>query len=443
MRHQTKIIILIIILALVAIPYWRINKNSTFFVEGLMGHLGNLGEWTNQGVETALNGQITTRNLSFTPNGYRQSLNIQSMEVQTDIKKLLMSGSRELVTNVPSSSTMSLRNISFSGGGNDFYEATRSSSFWPMVIGFLGAPGCGDEGSFSYSDQQWKQLFPQVPTFNIEITYSLIDDYHIDFNLNIDSPNNWYIVWSGTLTRRSDVPRITFEDTIIDTLYYYHVDQGFNQRRNQMCGTKNNNSFAAYRLNSAEQIQKYLRVYAEQEMSQVLSNQYQRSLAENIEMNAIFKLQEPRFLYELAEMDQHALLAMSDIEVALGENEYQLIELADIDFLELDMETLREEMEAKEREAARIEAEANRPKELLRTIRTTIGGTNQNETFVDNWQQAIGKNIRVKTKRGRPIFGKLVSISPTHLTISTRYMRGNATITVANKDVISMTTTAR
>ncbi|MFC3195222.1 hypothetical protein ACFODZ_13295 [Marinicella sediminis] len=443
MRHQTKIILIIIILAMVAIPYWRINKNSTFFVEGLMGHLSHLGEWNNQGVSTSLNGKITTRNLSFTPKGAQQSINIQSMQVHTDIKKLLLSGSRELVNNVPGSSTMSLKNITFSGNASDFSETVRGSGYWPMVMGFLGAFGCADGSNFTFSEQQWKQLFPQQPTFNIEVTYSLIDDYHIDFNLNIDSLNNWYIVWSGTLTRRSDVPRITFDDAIIETLYYYHVDQGFNKRRNDMCASANNNSFAAYRLNSAEQVQKYLRVYAEQEMSQVLSNQYQRSLAEDIELNAIFKLREPKFLYEFAHIDQQQMLAMSDIEVALGENEYQSIELDDIDFLELDMETLREEMEAKDREAARKEAEANKPRELLKTIRRTIGGTSQNEQFVDNWEQAIGLNIRVKTKRGRPIFGKLISISPTHLTISTRYMRGNATITVANKDVISMTTSSR
>ena len=180
MRTQTKIIILIIILALLAIPYWRINKNSDFFVEGLMGHLGKLGVWNNQGIETALNGQITTRNLSFVPNGYQQTFNIQSMEVQTDIKKLLLSGSRELVTHVPNSSTMNMRNVTFGGNGNDLYQAVRSASFWPMVVGFLGAPGCADEDLFTYSEPQWRQLFPQAPAFNIEVTYSLIDDYHID-----------------------------------------------------------------------------------------------------------------------------------------------------------------------------------------------------------------------------------------------------------------------
>jgi hypothetical protein len=441
MRNQTKIIILLIIIAIVAVPYWRINKNSSYFVDGLIQHLNNLGTWSSPNVDASLNGRIIATNLKFTPKGYRQTLNIRSMEVQTDIKKLLISGGNELVTNIPSSTSMSLKNVTYGTNAKDFFAASQGSGYWPLVAGFMGAPGCGQVDDFTYSEQQWAQLFPQPPTFNIELSYSLIDDYHIDFNLNIDSPNNWYIVWSGTLTRRSDVPKITFNDTIIETLYYYHVDQGFNKRRNDLCASENNNSFAAYRLKGAEQLQKYLRVYAEKEMSQVLGNQYQRALSENIELNAIFKLHEAKFLYEFANISQKDFWAMTDIEVALGENEYQHIELADIDYLELDMETLREEMEAKEREAARKEAEANKPKELLKTIRHTIGGTNRNETFVDDWQQAIGKNIRVKTKRGRPIFGKLISISESHLTISTRYMRGNATITVANKDVISMTTT--
>ena len=438
MKNKNKIIFLTIILAMVAIPYWRINHNSKFFVEGLMGHLSHLGDWTHQGVSTSLNGNITVSGIIFKPKGNKQSISIRTIDVQTDIKKLLFSNTQDLTTHVPNNMTMSMKDARFINNGSDVKEAAVASGFWPMTVGYLGAFGCGTGPGPSFTMAQWDQI-SALPEFNVEVSYSLIDSYHLDFSLNLHAIDNWYIVWSGTLTRASDSSRITFNDTIIETLYYYHVDQGFNKKRNDFCADENNTSFAAYRLKSAEEIQQHLRVYAEKEMPQFLNNQYQRSLAENIEMNAIFKLNEPMYIYEFAALSQNEFLSQSGIEAAIGENDYQAIELADIDYLELDMETLRAEMEAKEQEAARKEAEANKPKELLKTVTYTIGGVNKNETLVSDWSKAIGKNIKVRTKRGRPIFGKLLSINDKHITISSRYMRGNATLTVKKKDIQAMT----
>ncbi len=402
-----------------------------------MAHLSHLGEWSQGEVSTSLNGEVTMRKVTFRPTGYRQSFNIDSIQVHTDMKKLLFSGTQHLISHMPNHMTLYINNARVGGGGNDLQQAINKANYWPMAANYLGAFGCGEGNGPNFSDQQWQAIFPTAPSFNIEINYSLVDDYHIDFNFNVDSPDSWYIAWSGTLTRPSDIERITFNDTIIDTLYYYQIDQGFNQKRNNMCAKANKDSFAAYRLKSAEEIQKYLRVYAGKEMPDFLSNQYQRALSENIELNAIFDLVEPKYIFELADMSQTDYYSQVNIEAALGENEYQKIELAEIDFLELDMDTLRAEMEAKQKEAARLEAEANKPKELLKTITRSIGKS-ANETTISDWTQAVGQNIKVRTKRGRPIFGRLLDINDKQLTISSRYMRGDATITVSRKDVVSM-----
>lgn len=439
MSNKNKIIIIIIVAALVGLPYWRINSNSKVFADGVVNQLKKLGTWSFQSVDTELNGQITINDLRFVPKGFKQGMMVDSIEVHSDIRKLIFSSPVNLLQQLPKSMTLSLNQVQIDNNADDFITKTESQNYWPMVVGYLGAYGCGTAPGPGFSDTQWDGIFDSQPEFNIEISYSQVDDYHLDFNFNIDSPSNWYIAWSGTLTRTSDVPEITFEDTILETLYYYHVDKGFNQKRNAYCATENNDSFAAYRLKSAEEIQKYLRVYAGKELPQFLSNQYQRSLAENIEVNAIFKFREPLYLEEFANMAQKEFFSSIELEAAIGENPYQAIELSDIDFLELDMETLRAEMEAKQKEAARLEAEANKPKELLKTITHTMGGT-KNEYVIDDWNTAIGQNIKIRTKRGRPIFGRLLSIDDTHLTIASRYMRGDVTMTVAKSNVVSMTT---
>ncbi|TDR23639.1 hypothetical protein [Marinicella litoralis] len=438
MNNKNKLIVLAIFVALVAIPYWRIKSNSTFFVEGLMLHLSHLGTWTHSSIDTSLNGKVTVNDVRFTPKGYRQTASIKSIDINTDMRKLMLSSAQNLRTHVPANMTLSFNNVQLQNNAKDFITTVEKNSYWPMAAGYLGAYGCGTDPGPGFSPEQWDQILPTSPQFNMELSYSMVDSYHMDFNLNIDNVDNWFIAWSGTLTRPSDVPRITFNDTIVDKLYYYHVDQGFNKKRNDYCATQHNNSFSAYRLKGAEEIQAYLRVYAGKEMTQFFSNQYQRSLAENIEVNTIFKLKEPKYLYEFFSLPQKEAWATMDIEAAIGENEYQAVELAEIDFLELDMETLRAEMEAKEQEAIRVEKASNQPKELLKTITHNIGGT-KSEYLIENWTHAVGQNIKVRTKRGRPIFGKLLSANGTQLTISTRYMRGNATITVAKKDVVSMT----
>lgn len=438
MSNRNKIIILAILIALVGIPYWRITSNSEFFVNGIMNHLGHLGTWNHKSIHTALNGKVTIRGVRFIPKGYRQAITIDSIDVHSDMRKLLLKGAHDLTTHVPNGLTLSFNGVRYDANAIDFQTAAAEQNYWPMTAGYLGAFGCGEGPIPNFTADQWRQITKTNPNFNIELSYSLIDPYHLDFNLNVDSPDNWFVAWSGTLTRTSDVPKLTFNDTIIETLYYYHADQGYNKKRNEYCGKKHG-SVPAYRVKSADEIQSHLRVYLGKEMPPLLSNKYQRSLAENIEINAIFKLKEPKYIFEFANMSQTDFISDSLIEAALGEQEYEKVALTDIDFIELDMETLRQEMEAKEQEAKRKEAEANAPKELLKTVTHNIGGKAPDEYVVNDWRSAIGMNIKVKTQRGRPIFGKLLSVGATHLTISSRYIKGKATITVAKKDVVQMT----
>ena len=438
MSNKSKIITLAILVTLVGLPYWQIKKNSQFFAEGVLAHLGDLGEWTHQSVDTALNGQITLKQLTFRPTGYRQTIAIDSIQIHTDTKKLLFSGSQKLISHIPKHMTLSFRNARvINSQSDDLQSAINRANYWPVAASYLGAYGCGEGSGPSFSDDQWAQIFTTTPSFDIEVSYSLVDNYHIDFNINVENPSNWFIVWSGTLTRPSDIDRISFNETIVDTLYYYHSDQGFNKKRNEVCAAANRNSYSAYRLNSAEEIQKYLRVYASLEMPDLLSNQYQRSLEQDIELNAIFKFKEPKYLFEVASMNQTVFYQQVDIEAAMGENEYQKLELADIDFLDLDVDTLRAEMEAKQQQTALLEAEANKPKELLKTITTRIGKT-VNEVKINDWSRAVGQNIKIRTKRGRPVFGRLLKIDNKQLTIVSKYISGDATITVSRKDVVSM-----
>ncbi len=434
--NNNKIIALIVIALLVGLPFWRIQDNSKYYVEGLMGHLGALGTWKHSQMETTLDGQIRLSRLTFIPAGKRQGYQIDSMLIQADVWDLLLKNSRDLVALAPESLGVNLNGVRFNSNGNDLMSEVYAADFWPLAAGHLGHFACGEETNGAFSTDQWQSMYPNGLSHDLEITYQLTDALNIDFSINIQTEDAWYITWSGSLARASDVPRITFNDTIVDTLYYYQADQGFNAKRNEMCAKKHRNSFAAFRLDSANQLQQLLRALVAKDMPEKLSNMYQRSLAADTELNAILKLDEPKYMFELASMSQNEILENSGLEVALGENEYSVVELKAIDHLDLNMELLRSQMEAQEQKAA-AEAEKNKPKELIQVVTHKIG-TVKKANNLSNWADAIGKNVRIKTKRGRPIFGKLLSMDANQLTVSTRYMSGNATLTVLRKEVMSV-----
>mgnify|MGYP000156205344 CR=1 FL=1 len=434
--NNNKIIALVVIGLLVGLPFWRIQSNSKYYVEGVMGHLGTLGEWKHSEMESSLDGEIRLKRLTFIPAGHRQGYQIDAMNIHANVWDLLLKNSRDLVAFAPESLGVNIYGLRFNNNGVDLAEDVYEKTLWPLAAGHLGSFACGESENGAFSQTQWQSMYPSGLSHDVELTYNLVDALTIDFSINVHTSDAWYITWSGSLARSNDIPRISFNDTIVDTLYYYQADQGFNAKRNEMCAKNHRNSFAAYRLDSANKLQQLLRALVAKDMPEKLSNLYQRSLAADTEVNAIIKLDEPKYMFELSEMSQNEILKMSKLEVALGENEYSKVDLKAIDHLDLNMELLRSQMEAQDkREAA--EAEANKPKELIKVITHRIG-KDRKASNLTNWSDAIGKNVRIKTKRGRPIFGKLLSMNAKQLTISTRYMAGNATLTVSRNEVMSI-----
>ncbi|MCX7545638.1 LSm family protein [Marinicella gelatinilytica] len=437
--NKKNIIIIVIVIALVALPWWRINQNSEFFVEGLMSHLSHLGDWTYQDHSTSISGDISIEGVQFKPRGYQDIIRVESITVTTDARDLLFTKSTDLLVKLPPELTVNFNQVKVVNPQSELQNNILKSNYFPMVLGYLGAFGCGDGTEPSFTSEQWQAMNGSEPVFDVKLTYALLeDDYSIDFNININSPDNWYTTWSGGLIRPNDDERLAFHDTIIDTLYYYYADQGFNEKRNQFCGKDQQSTFAAYRLNSSEALQQILRVYAGGEMSPKLANQYQRSLQPQVEYNAILKLKQPKYIFEVADWSQSELFKNSDIEAALGEQEYQDIKLSKIDHLDLDIETLRVDMEQRQKIREEREAQANKPKELIRQIKTHVGGQQKREYTLTNWSDAIGQSVKIKTKRGRPIFGTLKAINDNQVTVSTRFKSGDATINISRKDVLSI-----
>lgn len=434
--NNNKIIALIIIALLFIAPYWRINDNSKYVIDGVKNHLSTLGEWKHASASTGLDGKITLSNLTFIPKGHRQGFQIRSMVIHADIWDVLLKSSRDLTSNVPDAMTVSMNDITLNSNGSDLNQSIREQNFWPVAANGLGTLGCTEDNGH-FSKEQWQQLFPQGLNFNVEFTYRKTDAFEIDFNFNVDTADAWFTTWSGTVQRASDLPRITFDDVILETLYYYHADQGFNKRRNDLCAKAHRNSFAAYRLESANVLQQSLRAQVAKDMPEKLNNLYQRTLAADTEINAIIQLAEPKYITEVAAASPADLLLSSKLELALGENDYTEVALKAIDHIDLNMELLRSQMEAQERKAAE-EAERNKPKELIKTVTHKIGGEKRKVSSLSNWADAVGQHVNIKTKRGRPVFGKLVSINGDVLTVTTRYMSGDATITIPRGDVLSV-----
>jgi len=436
--NKKNIIILCIVVALVALPWWRINHNSEFFVEGVMSHLSHLGDWSYQDHSVSISGDIAIKGVQFKPRGYQDVIRVDSITVTTDARDLLFTKSTDLLVKLPPELTVNFNQVQVTSTNSGLLNNILENNYYPMVVGYLGAYGCGEGPGPSFSAEQWQAMNSLQPVFDVKLTYALVDDYNIDFNLNINSPGNWYTTWSGGLARSSNDERLAFHDTIVDTLYYYYADQGFNSKRNQLCGQDRQSTFSAYRSNSSEALQQALRIYAGGEMSSKLANQYQRSLQADVEYNAIFKLNEPKYIFEFTGWSQSELFSNSTIEAALGEQEYQDVKLSKIDHLDLDIETLRRDMEQREAVLKQQEEEANKPKELIRRIKTHVGGQNKREYTLTNWSDAIGQSVKIKTKRGRPIFGRLKAISADQVTVSTRFKSGDATINISRKDVLSI-----
>ncbi|MBL4773162.1 MAG: hypothetical protein JKX98_06055 [Alcanivoracaceae bacterium] len=196
-------------------------------------------------------------------------------------------------------------------------------------------------------------------------------------------------------------------------------------------------SFAAYRLSSAEHVQKYLRSYFAMELSPELINWYQRLLAPDTEYNAIITFNDPIYLDDIYKIGQVNLYENSTVEISTGENDYLPITLKEIDFTSIDSQLLiKENQQKRQRKKQEQLDKIKQQEDQNKPIIYTTSGKKSRDIPVHKLSTAIDRKIRIKTLRGRPIIGILTQVTAETVTIETIYKTGRATLSL-NIDKIS------
>lgn len=437
-----KIFFLIIVLIIIGLPIWQVKTNSRDLVDGVVKNLSTLGAWNYQNFSIESNGVITVKELQFTPKGHQQGFSIELLKLNAGLKPLLLNYGGSLQRFLPKQLSLNFYGIKMNHKGDDLQQSIGERNFWPLAASDLGAFGCGDD-ELRFSVEQWQQLLPQEHQHDIDFSYSVNpkDGYQMAFDLSLRTEQTWSLGWSGVLSRGSDDKNIDFADVSVTKLHYDHLDQGFNKRRNELCADKYQGSFEAYRLAAAGRLQRHLRTYATQEMSEDLENRYQRTLMENAEVGLLFAFSKAKFFSELAEISRLEWFSESSVEAALGEDALQPIALKPIDHLDLNMDLLKEQMQVKQ-QLEEQKNQAPEPKEeLLKTVvrKTGSGKPQTSLTIVNDWQTAIDKRVTIKTKKGKPLSGVLLDVNQQYLSIRTHYAQGQATLNIDRKDVLSIT----
>ncbi len=432
------VLFLLLVVLLSAYPVWRIREHSILLADTVISQASLLGQWSYRSMQPALlSDTIELRNVVFTPNGHRQGFNIGQLVIQFDSWQLMLEEKHRLISHLPTQMAVLFKNVQLNNAGTDLQQSILENGYWPLMAGYLGGFGCGETGNLFFTPEQWHAISSEPLTQNVELQYSNVGEDRFEFNLNAEAQDMWYVNWSGTLESGSAQTAI-LNDMVLESLYYYYQDLGFNLKRNNMCAEQYNNSVAAYRLNSASQLQKYLRLMANQELPETVYNWYQRSLNPEAEFNVIFNIKDKNYMAEILKLTQNEFFAQFDMEVALGENEYLPVVLEKIDHLALNEDVLREEFEIKQSiEKAKQEA-AQQTKPLVRTIKYTVGSKKRSLLDVSDWHSAVGNNVRIKTRRGRPIYGKLLAVSDDRVRLSSRFATGNAEITVLRNKILSL-----
>ncbi|WP_395374066.1 hypothetical protein [Marinicella sp. W31] len=437
--NKNKLIVLVILVAAVAYPWWRLKTQSEKFVETFFDKAASMGTWRYGEVKLALSGVIHVSNVQLTPTGYTQGFRIRSVDMETNIWDLLLTSELGLIEALPSNLTITAKDIQFMGAGNDLQEMIVERDYWPVVVGYQGGFGCGDEFDRSFSYQQWQQIMPNYPVFDMEINYQNTGNFGLNFGVGIQARDLWYVNWSGTLELTDNSGKFIFQDTLVEQLYYTYQDAGFNAKRNKLCQKNHQDSFAAYRLHSAERLQQQLRVLVSQEMTEEVSNWYQRSLFPDSEINAIFNFKNKEYLQRVFDGEQTDFLGQVDIEVALDESNYTPLDLRKINYLAMDPELLKDQYEQKKKREEERLAALNQPKELIKTVKTTIGKQNRT-TYINikNWDDAVGSKVVVRTRRGRPIFGRLKAVKGDEIIMTSQYVSGKAEISIQRGNILSL-----
>ena len=434
---KNKIIIIIVLISILAYPLWRYFHHSEVFAKAVVGHLSQVGEWSYRSISGKLNGLVTIRGLTLTPKNYDQKISIDTIDIKTSPLFLFSSSQSELNYLLPETLSISFNSIILENNATDLEDHLKDQSFWILMAGYAGSFGCKRESYSSFDDSTWQKLFDKNQYFNLDLYYARQQDGSLDLDLIVDAENQFSTTWSGNLQSSYNDKEIIIEELIVDKLFYSYLDNGFNLKRNNVCKENYKSSFAAYRLSSADHVQKYLRTYYEKELPPLLISWYQRMLAPDVEYNAIISLNERMYLNDIFSKNQRKIFENSVVEIATQGNEYLPVKLVDIDYRNKDSERLKIESIKKEEQ---LIAKENTKKtyNALKPKISTIGKISSKKIPKNKLANYINQRLRIKTQRGRPITGNLVKIKDGLATIQFNYKSGTATLDVKLKSIATI-----
>jgi len=436
-----KILMGVIALAAIifALSLWQSNKRAAILVDNLAETASAAGKWSWSGISNDTDGKVSIRNVRFQPAGFRQGVDIDEIVLTLDPLFLLKASQNELRNFLPDHMNIELNGVRLQQNGpEDFQQALLDRSYWPAVVGYLGAPGCGEKSPWAFSMAQWKTMLQGEPVdYHLNFYYEHNGQGEIDFQADTEAENLWMTSWSGQMKSAVGQDEFAFEDLLLKDLFYYHQDNGFNERRNRVCADRYQGSFAAYRKNSAQTVQNLVRALAGKELPDKLLNWYQRTLLPEAEFFAEFHLPRTIYLDELFSMPQNEFLGQADIAMGLGESEPEPITLQAISYDKVDADTLvkayrkqiRQQQQAREK-AAEADKKASRtaPKRV-------IGGKLARYRAVDDIAQAVGRTVRVRTTRGRVIKGVVQKVTDNTAVIRVDYLTGSAEFNLPRKEI--------
>ena len=437
---KNKFLGILLILGLLSIyPMWRYYNNAKVFADAIMSHVSGLGEWSNGYVNSSIDGKITINNLTFKPFNYSQSFDIESVTITTSPMFLLKTNAVALQYMLPEVLSISVNSASLTHRSEDIYESLGENSMWMMQVGYAGSFGCTRESYTSFDESTWVDILDQDQIYNLDLYYSRQLNGSMDIDLILDAEGLFSSIWSSNLISSYNDDQIIIDELLVKKMYYSYLDYGFNLQRNNACMKNYKSSFAAYRLSSAEHLQKYLRNYYTKELPSVLLNSYQRMLAPDVEYNAIITLNENKYLTDVFGIDQRELYENSLVEVATANNNYIPITLKEIDFTNIDSELLKKEnLARKHREelAQQEKLRKSREKKQAKIFRT--GGSGSRNVAINRLSSIVGRKVRVKTIMGRPIVGLLKSVENKLIIVETIYKTGRAKLSIDIKEVASV-----
>lgn len=436
---KNKIIIVLIVLLLLSIyPAWRYTTNAKVLVASLLEKADPLGKWSYGSISSNFSGEIRVSDLFFNPVGYEQGFEIESMKITTDPKFILTHTKYELGYLLPETISLAMNNITLNSKSDDLYTNFKERNFWMVIAGFAGSFGCDKETFEKFKQKDIDQLIDHDQVFNLDLYYSRLQNGTIDFDLIIDAEELFSTTWSSNLGTGYIDERIIPEDLIVSKLFYAYLDNGFNQKRNDVCSKNYNSSFASYRLNAAKQLQQYLRVHYTKELPKIITTWYQRSLNPNAEYNAVIEFPERKYLSSVFMLDQAQFFTNTDVKISLTETEYEPVVLKGIDFTTIDQEQLMKEHMKKQDELKQLEiAKQKEIESRNKPSIVKIGHKAASYVEIKNLKSAVGKRLRIKTQIGRPIKGVLVAVHQELIILNTAYKSGSAELSIPISKILS------